>query len=158
MKAPQCEHAFCSSCINEWLSRQQTCPVDRSQILPGQMKPAPRILRNLLARLTITCDNAHCGCMALIRLENLAAHVQVIALLLKVVAQRNNCNHSELCSSVIDINFGMLQECEYNPKKLIRCDKGCEQLVAKDELPVGLPNIASWRLLKTFLCGIIPVR
>lgn len=42
----------------------------------------------------------------------------------------------------------MLQECECNPKKLIRCDKGCEQLVAKDELPVGLPDIASWRLLK----------
>ena len=29
-----CEHVFCSSCINEWLERQNTCPIDRKEIRP----------------------------------------------------------------------------------------------------------------------------
>ena len=27
-----CEHVFCSSCIEEWLKRQDTCPIDRKVI------------------------------------------------------------------------------------------------------------------------------
>lgn len=49
-QAPACEHAFCRGCITEWLSRQQICPVDRQTITAPQLKPVPRILRNLLAR------------------------------------------------------------------------------------------------------------
>lgn len=49
-QAPNCEHAFCSACIHEWLSRQPTCPVDRQTITPPQLRPVPRILRNLLYR------------------------------------------------------------------------------------------------------------
>ncbi len=32
LQAPECEHAFCAECINEWLKRQRTCPVDRNPI------------------------------------------------------------------------------------------------------------------------------
>ncbi|KAL3854652.1 hypothetical protein ACJMK2_013912 [Sinanodonta woodiana] len=73
--APQCEHAFCGSCIHEWLTRQPTCPVDRNPITPNQLKPVPRILRNLLSRLQITCENAVYGCTAVIKLDMLAAHL-----------------------------------------------------------------------------------
>lgn len=45
-----CEHTFCSRCIKEWISRQPTCPVDRMQIAVGDLRPVPRILRNLLCR------------------------------------------------------------------------------------------------------------
>ena len=38
LQAPQCEHAFCSACINEWLTRQPTCPVDRAAISPTDLK------------------------------------------------------------------------------------------------------------------------
>ncbi|KAF6032219.1 RNF41 [Bugula neritina] len=73
--APQCEHAFCAACINEWLTRQPTCPVDRAAISPADLKPVPRILRNLLARLTIKCENAAQGCTASIKLDSLASHL-----------------------------------------------------------------------------------
>lgn len=53
LQAPLCEHAFCRSCINEWISRQPTCPVDRQAITTAQLRPVPRILRNLLSRLAI---------------------------------------------------------------------------------------------------------
>lgn len=64
-QAPQCEHAFCSGCIHEWLTRQPSCPVDRNNITPNQLKPVPRITRNLLSRLYINCDNASFGCTGL---------------------------------------------------------------------------------------------
>lgn len=76
VQAPSCEHAFCSACINEWLSRQPTCPVDRTNITQSDLQPVPRILKNLLARLTISCDNAHCGCTELVKLEVLSSHVE----------------------------------------------------------------------------------
>lgn len=70
-----CEHAFCMSCISMWLSRQPTCPIDRQPILQSQLKPVPRILRNLLARLYIACDNAGHGCTVVVKLDLLAAHL-----------------------------------------------------------------------------------
>ncbi|KAK2153764.1 hypothetical protein LSH36_287g05027 [Paralvinella palmiformis] len=76
LQAPQCEHAFCASCINEWLTRQPTCPVDRNPITPNQLKPVPRITRNLLSRLFIACDNASYGCTSIIRLDMLQSHLQ----------------------------------------------------------------------------------
>lgn len=76
LQAPQCEHAFCSVCIHEWLTRQPTCPVDRNPITPNQLKPVPRILRNLLARLCITCENVNYGCTAVVNLDMLQAHLQ----------------------------------------------------------------------------------
>ena len=49
MMAP-CEHVFCSSCINEWLDRQNTCPVDRKAIGAANNNvraPAPARVNNV---------------------------------------------------------------------------------------------------------------
>jgi len=75
LQAPQCEHAFCTECINQWLTRQPTCPVDRNPITFNQLKPVPRILRNLLSRLVINCDNASFGCTQAIKLDVLSIHL-----------------------------------------------------------------------------------
>ena len=61
-QAPNCEHAFCSGCIHEWLSRQPTCPVDRQNITPPQLRPVPRILRNLLYRYYRVRYTSVCCC------------------------------------------------------------------------------------------------
>jgi E3 ubiquitin-protein ligase NRDP1 len=50
IQASDCEHAFCSSCINQWLKQQPTCPVDRGPIYINNMVPVPRILKNLLSK------------------------------------------------------------------------------------------------------------
>lgn len=74
LQAPQCEHAFCKDCIGEWLARQHSCPVDRQPITPTDLKPVPRILRNLLSRLQISCDNASFGCTVVVKLDRLSIH------------------------------------------------------------------------------------
>lgn len=76
VQAPDCEHAFCKLCINQWLKLQRICPVDRTSIHPIDLKPVPRILKNLLSKLKITCDHAANGCKSYVRLENLNNHSQ----------------------------------------------------------------------------------
>ncbi|PSN30920.1 E3 ubiquitin-protein ligase NRDP1 [Blattella germanica] len=76
LQAPVCEHAFCRGCIQEWISRQPTCPVDRQAITSAQLRPVPRILRNLLSRLCITCDNASYGCTSVMKLDALTSHLE----------------------------------------------------------------------------------
>ncbi|CAG9861948.1 unnamed protein product [Phyllotreta striolata] len=76
IQAPICEHAFCKSCITEWISRQPTCPVDRQIVTSPQLRQVPRIIRNLLSRLCITCDNAQYGCTRVLKLDALAAHLE----------------------------------------------------------------------------------
>lgn len=72
----QCEHCFCSSCINEWLKHQQVCPVDRNPVSPmDDLIQPPRILRNLLSRLKIACENKGFGCTAVVRLDCLQSHL-----------------------------------------------------------------------------------
>ena len=114
-QAPQCEHAFCSACIQEWLTRQPTCPVDRSPITPSQLKQVPRILRNLLSRLSITCDNASYGCPAVVKLDTLHAHLQ-------------ECDHNPKKPVHCEMGCGLvipkdeLKVRMHNPKKLIQCE------------------------------------
>lgn len=74
VQSPDCEHTFCSSCINEWIARQPICPVDRLPLRTVDLKPAPRVLRNFLAKLDIRCDFASSGCTAVVRLELLSSH------------------------------------------------------------------------------------
>ena len=81
VQATQCEHAFCSACIKDWLQRQQTCPIDRGALKLTQLKPVPRILKNLLARLSIACSNQDHGCTAVVKLDVLATHLQVVSML-----------------------------------------------------------------------------
>lgn len=73
LQSPECEHAFCQDCIHEWLSRAQTCPIDRTPIECDQLKPVPRILKNLLSRLSIKCENE--GCTEIVKLDTIANHL-----------------------------------------------------------------------------------
>lgn len=75
LQATQCEHAFCNTCIHDWLERQSTCPIDRGQLAARQLKPVPRILKNLLARLKIRCSNRELGCESVVKLESLSSHL-----------------------------------------------------------------------------------
>ncbi|XP_065563329.1 E3 ubiquitin-protein ligase NRDP1-like isoform X3 [Artemia franciscana] len=75
IQAPDCEHVFCNTCITEWLTSNQTCPLDRTNLTVGALKPAPRILRNFLSRLTLSCYYQIQGCPALLTLESLATHL-----------------------------------------------------------------------------------
>lgn len=56
------------------MTRQSNCPIDRQPVTYSELKPAPRILRNLLSRLNVICDNAQYGCKEIVKLEFLVSH------------------------------------------------------------------------------------
>lgn len=50
------EHTFCRACITDWLKQGQgACPVGRETIHADHMKPAARMVRNLLDQLKVEC-------------------------------------------------------------------------------------------------------
>lgn len=75
-QAPHCEHAFCNACITQWFAQQQICPVDRTVVTLAHLRPVPRIMRNMLSKLQISCDNASFGCTATLRLDQLQSHLK----------------------------------------------------------------------------------
>lgn len=76
LQAPHCEHAFCNACITQWFAQQQICPVDRTVVTLAHLRPVPRIMRNMLSKLQISCDNASFGCTATLRLDQLQSHLK----------------------------------------------------------------------------------
>ena len=61
-KQAPCQHSFCNTCIREWLDNgNHTCPVDR-QDLSIQDLNQPRLLQEILNKLTIRCKNHEKGC------------------------------------------------------------------------------------------------
>jgi len=100
-----CEHAFCRSCIQHWLSVEGeeagSCPVDRHPVRAEEFRPLPRLLRNMLAKLMVSCIYKECGCKNLVKLETLEQHTSA---------------------------------CSFNPKFPVLCRSGCGLKVPKDEL------------------------
>ena len=73
----KCEHCFCSECMHEWWKHRHTCPVDNERIASRDDIISPhRIVRNMLSRLKVTCDNIEFGCTETVCLENLPAHLE----------------------------------------------------------------------------------
>lgn len=95
LQAPLCEHAFCRSCINEWISRQPTCPVDRQAITTAQLRPVPRILRNLLSRLVIHLGPKYSVDLNYIRVP----HGSGLSLGFTFIFRRSYCNTTFLSFS-----------------------------------------------------------
>lgn len=76
----KCEHLFCSDCIKEWLEKSDpsslkgNCPLSQEVIGWFELKPVSRIVRNLLANLSIHCKFRENGCLKSIRYDRLDEH------------------------------------------------------------------------------------
>lgn len=51
-----CEHIFCAKCIVEWVTQDNSCPVDRQALQMSNLKAAPRYYRNLWSKLNVKCQ------------------------------------------------------------------------------------------------------
>lgn len=68
-----CEHFFCYSCIEKWLSYNSNgagCPVCKQIIKSEELRKPPRLLLNLLSTSYVKCT----VCKAFMKLEELAKH------------------------------------------------------------------------------------
>ncbi|CAG2164505.1 unnamed protein product [Oppiella nova] len=57
-----CQQSYCSECIHNWLSNNNTCPNDRKELSVGDVGRAPRLVYNLLNKMQVKCDFYAMGC------------------------------------------------------------------------------------------------
>lgn len=76
----KCEHLFCADCIHDWLTKNDSsngkgrCPLCQETIVWTEMKPASRIVKNLLSNLKINCKFREYGCIQSIKYDLIADH------------------------------------------------------------------------------------
>lgn len=119
--ADPCEHMFCTECILSWLPSTESqlnhydrsftllnfaliqnnehqdqlkkrCPISGRPLHQSDLGPVPRIVRNLLAKLHLSCEYKLFGCTLVLSYDQVTNH---------------------------ELN------CDYNPHRLIRCDRNC---------------------------------
>ena len=67
MECNKCEHCFCKSCIDNWLSQSHTCPFKCS----GMSFKESRMARSMLSNLLFKCNK----CGEVVKYENYENHV-----------------------------------------------------------------------------------
>ena len=58
----QCEHVFCKECIEEWIAREPSCPVDRSALKVHHLVGVSRIYKTFYSKLSLKCEFESSGC------------------------------------------------------------------------------------------------
>ena len=120
-----CRHVFCLSCIKTWLSNQETCPHCRAPVHKKDLQTVVPLLRSIISKQRIYCDNKEKGCNEVVPLESLQGHVAICSYgtisctndgcTVKIL-RKDLKSHTEVCS-----------------KKTIMCDQGCEMFLTLGE-------------------------
>ena len=74
LQLSMCEHVFCSSCIQKWVAKDLTCPIDHQSLTHDKITKAPLILQRLLDKVKLTCEFSKYGCKVVLPLSNLENH------------------------------------------------------------------------------------
>ncbi|KAI9317112.1 hypothetical protein BX666DRAFT_145806 [Dichotomocladium elegans] len=57
-----CGHTYCSLCIYQALEASSVCPIDRSPVTLDEIKPAVKIVINMVNELLVQCPRSDAGC------------------------------------------------------------------------------------------------
>lgn len=71
-----CQQTFCDDCITEWIGEQNSCPNCRKVVMSSQLRPIPRLLKNMIDELIIKCEFQRNGCSSRVTIGQLAHHME----------------------------------------------------------------------------------
>ncbi|CAG8574764.1 4941_t:CDS:2, partial [Dentiscutata heterogama] len=134
-------HTFCRSCISQAITSRPTCPVDRSRLSDvNELKPASKIISNMVNELLVYCPNKDLGCNYQGQRQLLSCHFKEGCMYTIVECCNEECQeavfkkdltkHMEKCrAKVIDheickckVQLGTLEgHCDSCPMKHIEC-------------------------------------
>lgn len=120
-----CQHVFCKVCIETWLTNRKNCPNCRKSLRISKLKPVIPIVRNMINRLIIRCDNYSHGCIEGIKLEYYDAHVKQCDYV-PLKCMNTGCEVTVLRKDMLAHE----KECHF---RLVVCKKGCGYPVAADQ-------------------------
>lgn len=118
----QCQedHYFCRSCVKDWLHDNKTCPVDLKPLEVNQLKPAPRILRNIIDDLHVKCRYHIFGCPVTVNAQSS----------LSVSGHTSSCNYRWW--SLVDHDYNLIHPTSKEAKNLERGDGGSKLVKNED--------------------------
>ena len=124
-------HIFCRNCIDTWLAKKKTCPVDSLKLLKGDLNSIPVVLKNMIDELKVVCPNKKTGCAWVNAFGKLEEHLK-------------ECQHrSEPCRacgvSVLVSDKNHPQVC---PSRLVACVH-CKIKVPLDKMEVHVQKICA---------------
>ncbi|XP_033102581.1 dentin sialophosphoprotein-like [Anneissia japonica] len=119
-----CQHVYCKVCIYTWLDNRKSCPNCRRRLRSTRLKPVLPIVRNMINRLQIRCENVENGCTHVMQLEAYNSHVEMCDYRF-VNCTNNECNEKVLYKNLEEHKHQCLH-------RLTKCEKGCDLL-----LPLG---------------------
>lgn len=102
-----CRHVFCSSCVKPWLNTKTTCPQCRNLTYPKDLKPVLPLLRNILNKLKIYCENKEKGCQEITTIEGYQKHFKNCSFG-KVKSKKSKDDHEMILAGL------SLEEVAYN--------------------------------------------
>lgn len=74
MQLKRCEHMFCRYCIEQWIYKSLSCPVDRMQIRGSHLRETSRFFQIYYHRLKLQCQFVKSGCNEMVGIETIAKH------------------------------------------------------------------------------------
>lgn len=120
-----CRHVFCSACIKTWLSNQKSCPHCRAPVHKKDLKSVVPLLKNIISKQKIYCDNKEEGCPEIVTLERLSSHAAVCQF--KVVPCLNEGCIVKVCRKDLKSHI------EICSKRTVLCEQGCEMFLTLGE-------------------------
>ena len=110
-----CRQTYCKSCINQWLSNNNTCPNDRQNLTVNMLAQPPRLVLNILNKLQVKCENYGSVCDYILALEQMKEHTKTC----------NTCGGCKELNKVIknkDENICILQvQLKNKEDELLKC-------------------------------------
>lgn len=120
-----CRHVFCSQCIKTWLSNQKSCPHCRAAVHKRDLQSVVPLLKNIISKQRIFCDNKERGCPEIVPLESLVSHVAVCQH--GLVSCSNDGCHTKIMRKDLKAHS------EVCLKRTVLCEDGCDMFLKLGE-------------------------
>ncbi len=120
------EHYFCKGCITKHLQNSQTCPMCMDELTLETLRPAPRIVANIVSQIKKPrCNFVSRGCTENVKVEDLLLHQERCDFAPVV------CTH-EGCEETVNRRDKESHESEACMFRMITCESCAEEMVYRD--------------------------
>ncbi|KAI8150180.1 hypothetical protein BJV82DRAFT_586172 [Fennellomyces sp. T-0311] len=123
-----CGHTFCATCIHQAYEASPVCPIDRSSITLSDIRPAVKIVSNMVNELSVRCPRSEEGCEHVGQRQFIEGHVKNDCLYTFAA-----CNLDECKALVLKKDLSThVSTCKYRPAECKMCKKKMRMLELED--------------------------
>lgn len=155
-------HTYCETCIYQAHEASSVCPVDRSAFTLKDIKPAVKIIRNMVNELNARCPRSEHGCGYVGQRQFMESHVKNDCLFTFAPCNMNECKALVLKKDLVT----HIATCKY---RHVEC-KMCKRKIRAFELEVNRTKktqlssskkdayIQSFLILSRTIIGFAPLK